>query len=205
MISLTKPSYHQLSQFLLQHREAPFTYGDVEATRDATTPNGFTCGHMRVCLGRGRQKFLSAKQTLREWKMFPREFVDLVWPVPLEAGRVVATLFRAPGVWVLNPCRIVYTMDDITDEVERYGFAYGTVGEHLAAGEERFAVEYNHADDSVWYEIYCFSKADHFLSKLAYPYLRLIQYRFKRLSAQAMQRAVQASAHIAETEPLCVS
>jgi len=193
MISLNKPNYDQLKQFLLRHREVSFTYDEVEATRGGPEriPNGYDCGQKRILLGHGREVFLQAKQNLRDWKMFPAEFVDLIWPAPIEVGRVVATLFRAPGFWTLNPCRIVYTLDDVKDQIERFGFAYGTVGNHLAAGEELFTVEHNHEDDSVWYEVYCFSKADHWLSKLAYPYLRMQQIRFRRLSVQAMKRAIR--------------
>lgn len=190
MLSLSKPTYDELSQFLERHRDVPFTYREVEATRRGT-PDGYTCGHQRVCLGSGREVFLKARQNLLDWRMFPSEFVDIVWPCPLEVGRVVATLFRAPGFWTLNPCRIVYTLDEVLDNVERFGFAYGTIGNHLAAGEERFTVEHNHDDDTVWYEIYCFSRADHWLAKLAYPYLRIQQHRFRSLSARAMRQAAQ--------------
>lgn len=189
MFSLTKPTYDQLRQFLLAHREVPFTYDEVEGTR-VGTPKGYSCGKQRVLLGHGREVFLQAKQNLRDWKMFPNTFVDLIWPSPIEAGRVVATLFRAPGFWTLNPCRIVYTVDETKDQVEHFGFAYGTVGSHLAAGEELFTVEHNYEDDSVWYQVYCFSRADHWLSKLAYPYLRFQQIRFRSLSARAMKDAI---------------
>lgn len=200
MFSLKKPSYDELATFLHQHGDAPFTYDEVEATR-LGTPSGYTCGHQRCCLGHGREVFLQAKQNLRDWKMFPSQFVDLVWPVPFETGRVVATLFRTPFFWTLNPCRIVYSIDEVIDDVERFGFAYGTVGQHLAAGEERFTVEHNLQDDSVWYEVYCFSKADHWLAKAFYPYLRFQQARFRRLSAMAMQRETRVEA----AQPMAVS
>ena len=186
-----------MKQFLWEQRDLPFTYVEVEDTREATAPAGYCIGHKRVRVGTGREDFLAAKAALRDWKMFPPTFVDLIWPAPIEVGRVVATLFRAPGFWTLNPCRIVYVIDDNefgSDQVlERYGFGYGTVGSHLAAGEERFTVAYNHEDESVWYEVYCFSRAEHWLSKLAYPYLRIQQIRFRRLSSLAMQRAVAES------------
>lgn len=193
MFSLRKPSYEELREFLKSHRDVPFTYDQVEATRGDNVPDGFGCGHERVCLGHGREVFLQAKSNLRDWKMFPARFVDVIWPAPIEDGRVVATLFHAPGFWTLNPCRIVYTIDDTEygdENIERFGFAYGTVGSHLAAGEERFTIEHNHSDDSVWYEVYCFSKADHWMSKMAYPYFRMQQRRFRRLSAQAMQNEI---------------
>ena len=195
MFTLRKPSYDELRGFLKNHRDVSFTYDEVEGTR-GEAPAGYSQGQVRVCLGHGREVYLQAKASLREWKMFPAKFVDLVWPVPIEAGRVVATLFHAPGFWTLNPCRIVYTIDDTSygdENVERFGFAYGTVGSHLAAGEERFTVEHNHSDNSVWYEIYCFSKPNHWMSRLAYPYLRIQQHRFRRLSALAMQNEISVS------------
>lgn len=194
MISIRKPSHNELKEFIWEHHDEPFTYAEVAGTRSDTI-DGYTCARQRIELGNGRNVFLRARQCLLEWKMFPPEFVDLIWPIPIEQGRVVTTLFHAPCFWTLNPCRIVYTIDDVMEQdgesLERFGFAYGTVGDHLACGEERFTVEFDHDDGSVWYEVYCFSRAAHWLAKLAYPYLRIQQYRFRRLSARAMQRAVQ--------------
>ena len=195
MLCLTKPSYSRLRDYLWTQRDEPFTYDEVGATKSSQLPMGYTIGQRRVLLGTGTGCFRNAKDALRQWKMFPPEFVDLVWPGAIEKNRVVATLFRAPGFWVINPCRIVYTVDEVQphpsgDEIERFGFAYGTVGQHLASGEERFFVEYNHRDESVWYEVICFSKVNHWLSLLAYPYLRIQQYRFRLLSAKAMKQAV---------------
>lgn len=199
MISLQKPTYDRLKDYLWRHQNVPFTYDQVEGTR-GEIPAGFTCGRQRVKLGTGRACYLRSKKALQQWKMFPSEFVELIWPCPIEKGQVVATLFRAPGCWTLNPCRIVYTIDDLEpdnqgQDIERFGFAYGTVGRHLASGEERFSIEYHHADESVWYEIYCFSKAKHWLAICAYPYLRLQQHRFRGLSAQAMKRTVAEPTH----------
>lgn len=194
MLSLAKPSHSQLRDYLWQHRELPLTYPNSAATKHGpgALPGGYTCGYSRVRLGSGRACYLRAKQAMRDWKMFPSDFVELVWPCPIEAGRVVATLFRAPGFWTLNPCRIVYTIDSAAKR-EQFGFAYGTVGRHLASGEERFLVEYNHDDESVWYEIYCFSNANHWLSRVAYPYFRIQQHRFRIQSSRSMQQAVQST------------
>ena len=190
MISIRKPTHTELKEYLWQHLDVPFTYAEVEGTRNDDLPEGFSCGRRRVCLGKGRSCFLQAKKAVVQWKMFPEDFVDLVWPTPIEEGRVVATMFRAPGFWTVNPCRIIYTIDEVEDSIEQFGFAYGTVGKHLASGEERFTVEYHHEDESVWYEVYCFSRVNHWLSALAYPYLRFQQYRFRSLSANAMKRMV---------------
>jgi len=193
MFSLRKPSYSEIRDYLGRHQHVPFTYEPVECTRLSVPPRGFTRGENRVKLGTGRRVYLDAKKSLAAWDMFPREFVDLVWPTPIQTGRVVATLFQAPGFWALSPCRIVYTFEEIVEtvdgSVERFGFAYGTVGDHLASGEERFTVEYNHSDESTNYEVLAYSKPHHWLSKAAYPYLRIQQARFRQLSGRSMQAA----------------
>jgi len=189
MFSLRRPTHKELKDFLWYLQDAPFTYDEVEGT-GGELPTGYSCGHQRVCLGQGRSCYLQARKAVEQWKMFPEEFAELIWPTPIEEGRVVATLFRAPGFWTVNPCRIVYTIDEVVGDIEKFGFAYGTVGEHLASGEERFSVEYHHEDETVWYEVYCFSRVNHWLATLAYPYLRLQQHRFRVLSAKAMKRAV---------------
>lgn len=201
MITLHKPSHIELKEFIWDHRETPFNYKHVGGTRSHVVPRGFLAGKNRVKLGHGRMVYLNAKRAHADWKMFPAEFVDLIWPHTVQEGRVVATLFYAMGVWTLNPCRVIYTFDGsdpTNDQIERCGFAYGTIGPHLAAGEERFTIEYDHTDESVWYEVYSFSRANRWLSKLTYPYMKWVQKRFRHLSAQAMQNAV---ASMNTTEP----
>jgi uncharacterized protein (UPF0548 family) len=94
------------------------------------------------------------------------------------------------GLWTLNACRIVYTIDE-DRPLRRYGFAYGTLPEHLARGEERFQVEWNRADDSVWYDIVAFSQPNQVLAQLGYPAMRSAQKRFARDSKRAMLRATK--------------
>jgi uncharacterized protein (UPF0548 family) len=88
----------------------------------------------------------------------------------------------------MNACRIVYLVEENSAH-EKYGFAYGTLSEHAERGEERFTVEWNKQDDSVWYDIFAISKPGP-LAKLAYPYARRLQKRFAEDSKKAMRRAV---------------
>ena len=74
--------------------------------------------------------------------------------------------------------------------ISKYGFAYGTLPGHVESGEECFLIEWNHADDGVYYDILAFSKPNHFLTRLGYPVVRRMQKRFGRDSAAAMQKAV---------------
>lgn len=56
--------------------------------------------------------------------------------------------------------------------------------------EERFTVEWNRVDGSVWYDLYAFSRPWHPLARLGYPLGRALQKRFARDSKHAMVRAV---------------
>ena len=88
----------------------------------------------------------------------------------------------------MNACRIVYVIEE-EDPFEKYGFAYGTLAEHGEIGEERFTVEMNPDNQSVWYDLYSFSWPTP-LARLAYPFTRALQKRFARDSKAAMQKAV---------------
>ena len=68
----------------------------------------------------------------------------------------------------------------------RYGFAYGTLGEHAEQGEERFTVEWNRDDDTVWYGILAFSRPRKLLAIMGYPLSRSLQRGFAAASKAAM-------------------
>ena len=74
---------------------------------------------------------------------------------------------------VTAPVRVVY----VVDEVDRVGFAYGTMKGHPESGEEAFIVE-KHDDDSVWLTIRAFSRASTWYYRLAWPILRAQQAKF---------------------------
>ena len=76
--------------------------------------------------------------------------------------------------------------------MQRFGFAYGTLPDHAGSGEERFLVEWDRKDDSVWYGILAFSRPRHLLARIGYPWVRRVQKRFGRESAAVMRRAVGA-------------
>ncbi len=203
MFTLRKPSEARVIEYLLAQRQESFSYDDVGATRTATQPGasfvapaGFVVDHERVLLGHGGEVFARAVEAVRGWKMFPREFTELFWPdAPLEAGAAVAILVRMPLCgWSLNPCKIVYVIDQ-TDApqpagVMRFGFANGTLADHLECGEERFCVEWDRQTNEVVYDLLAFSRPRHALARIGQPLVRRYQAHFRRLSCQAMQQVV---------------
>lgn len=191
MFSLRKPTRDDARKFCASQASAPFTYAAVGATADVPPP-GFDVDRLRVPIGAGPEAFERAKQALLAWRQFDLGWVEAVLAdAPLIAGQVVAVAGRACGAWTLNAARIVY----VVDEPQRFGFAYGTLPRHVECGEERFLVEYD-AEGRVWYEVAAFSRPRHLAARLAYPFLRRWQARFRRESAEVLRRVV-AAAHSA--------
>jgi hypothetical protein len=54
-------------------------------------------------------------------------------------------------------------------------------------------IEWDRTTDKVFYDIMAFSRPNHILTRLGYPFVRLSQKRFGRDSATAMFRAAQSS------------
>jgi len=184
MFLITKPNSEQIDRFLKERETDEFSYGDVGATRHEP-PAGYTVDHNRQLLGNGREDFAKAKDAIRRWKMFEVPGLELIHAdTPIETGRNVALLAHHLGFWSLSSCRVVY----VIDEENRFGFAYGTLNEHVETGEERFTVEFHPESGEVWYDIFAFSRPGHLLVKLGYPYGRYLQKSFAVGSKAAMLR-----------------
>lgn len=189
MILLRKPSGGQIKEFIQEQAALPLSYPDVEATR-GPAPDGYAIDHSRIQLGRGEAVFQRARKALLRWRMFELSWVQLCWPTTaMEPGATVGILAHVGAAWWLNACRIVYTVED-SGEIQRVGFAYGTLPDHVALGEERFMVEWQRADDTVWYDVLGYSQPNHRLARLGGPLARRTQQRFAVDSRQAMQGAV---------------
>jgi uncharacterized protein (UPF0548 family) len=161
----------------------------VGATAE-TPPAGYAVDHTRVKLGEGETVFHLAIAALRRWEQFRLGWVEAWLPeTPIQAGEVVAVMGRAMGLWWVNACRIVYAVDE-SGPISKFGFAYGTLPDHVESGEERFLIAWDQADSNVWYDILAFSRPNHFLTRLGYPVVRRTQKCFARDSAASMLNAV---------------
>lgn len=199
MVSLRKPSAEFLRQFLREQAGTDFNYAAVGATA-TTPPNGFVIDRTRIRLGTGEPVFEAAQVALRRWKQFQLGWVEAWSPeTPIVAGKDVAVMGRSIGLWWLNACRIVYVVEE-SGPVKRYGFAYGTLPNHIERGEERFLIEWDQETDSVFYDILAFSRPNQFVIRLGYPVVRLRQKQFGRDSAAAMFRAVGGTSPLPEVQ-----
>jgi uncharacterized protein (UPF0548 family) len=192
MLCLTRPTERRICSYLEHRSDRPFSYSEVGATLWDQPPPGYVVDHHRVQLGTGPLVYDRARAALHEWAMFRVGWAE-VRPArpPIAEGTVVAILARGMGAWCLFACRIVRVIEE-TGPVASCGFAYGTLPGHLLAGEERFLVQWDHLDDSVWYDLQAISRPSGPAGRLAYPLVRRAQRRFAPESLRAMTRAVGA-------------
>ena len=176
MFRITEPSDADAVEFVSAQRSLPFTYPEVGATNTTPPASGYNVDHNRIQLGTGEAVYKTAVEALQNWRHFDLGWVTVVpRGVRIEVGATVAVKARAFGSWSLSACRVVYTIDEAT----RFGFAYGTLPDHVERGEERFLIEWL-ADDSVWYDILAFSRPKHPLVRLSAPLARMLQKQFAR-------------------------
>jgi uncharacterized protein (UPF0548 family) len=189
MFLIHRPNDEQVHEVLAAQRDQPFSYPYAGVAGHAA-PGGYKTDHNRIKLGNGPAVFQRAIEAIKRWEMFNIGWLELCWPdAPIEAGSSVAVLAHHLGFWSLNACRIVSVIEADGD-IRKYGFIYGTLPDHAERGQERFTVEWLRDDDSVWYDIFAYSRPNLFLARLGYPVARLLQKRFARDSMEAMLRAV---------------
>jgi uncharacterized protein (UPF0548 family) len=182
MFLMREPSDADAARFVSSQRELPFTYAEVGAT-NTTPPAGYTVDHNRIQLGIGETTYRSAVDALKNWRHFELGWVTIApRGEVVEVGATVAVKARAFGTWSLSATRVVY----VIDEARRFGFAYGTLPDHVEKGEERFMVEWL-PDDTVWYDILAFSRPRHPLVRLSAPLARRLQKQFARDSLNRMK------------------
>jgi len=192
MLFLRRPTAGTIRAFLAAQARLDLTYSAVGATT-TNPPTGYVVDHTRMRLGEGEKVFATAKAALERWQQFRLGWLEAgPEDTPIKEGQVVAILARSIGLWWLNACRIVAVVND-DGPVRRFGFAYGTLPDHAGSGEERFLVEWDREDDSVWYDILAFSRPRHFLARLGYPWVRRTQKRFGRESAAVMLQVARSA------------
>jgi uncharacterized protein (UPF0548 family) len=186
MWSFTRPTPERLRRLLASQEALGVTYPHVGVSAAGTLP-GYDLDESRVLLGHGPAVFAAAREALRGWGQFPAPWTH-IWPLPapLAGGQMIAMVAHLFGLWWANACRIVAVIDEPT----RFGFAYGTLPQHVESGEEQFLVE-QRDDGGVWYSIRAVSRPRYWMLRLGYPVARRIQARFRRESLAAMKAVAE--------------
>jgi len=195
MFRITKPSKNLIADFIARCDDSNYTYPYIGATQNGFRRSrkrkgtiSYNVDHHSVVIGNGDKDWESAKKAIVSWKMFEMPWVQLCWPdTPIEEGQNVAILIRHFEFYSLNAARIVY----VIDKWDWFGFAYGTLSDHGESGEERFTVRLDRENGDVIYDLYAFSRPNHFAAKLGYPLTRMLQKYFAVDSKAAMLRAIK--------------
>lgn len=186
-----KPDLQTLAQVDAAHADAPWTYAQRGATQGAM-PEGWTHQEVWAPVGQGRASFEAARSALQRYAHFDLGWVTpLSHDVPLVPGERFTFASYQLGVWVISVCRIVYVLDEPDAAIARFGYAYGTIGDHAIRGEERFLVEWDKQTDAVRFGVKKFSLPANWLSRLTGPLTRGVQQRF---TAQAIARIQESAA-----------
>lgn len=161
---------------------------------------GWSVNHTRVRLGQGQKAYRQAQGLLRQWRHFDLGWAGVERCPEVKPGASVVVTAQSLFLWTHNPLRITWAEEGRrrrrggAGAGRRFAFAHATLEGHQISGEERFAVEWDKADGSVWYEIYTLSRPATPVAALAAPLLRFYQRRFAAESGAAMQREMRAAA-----------
>jgi uncharacterized protein (UPF0548 family) len=166
-----------------------FTYQEVGATTSARLPVGYRQVHARAELGAGRRIFDVATDFVCSWSMHRAAGLK-VFATSDRARPGVDALLELPigPVRISAPVRVVY---DVA-ELDRRGFAYGSLDGHPESGEEAFVTSIDR-EDVVHLEVIGFSKPVAAVARLGGPISRYAQDRVIDRYVRAVQLAVRSS------------
>ncbi len=142
-----------------------------------------------VQVGHGDAAFNRAKDALRQWRAHHHVGATLTPnDPPLVTGTVVVVAFHFGPVRVVAPCRIVY----VTDDVDRFGFAYGSLPGHPERGEEAFHVRRD-GDGTVTFDVVAFSRPADWKARIGSPVTRAVQRRVTKGYLEGVLQYVAAT------------
>ncbi|RCW41017.1 uncharacterized protein (UPF0548 family) [Halopolyspora algeriensis] len=158
---------------LEHYRSLPLTYRERGAT-EGRLPHGYRHLSVRRRVGTGRELFETLSQHLMRWGMQRGLGVEVDTTSAQVVPDAELVLRRGP---LRIPCRVVY----VVDELDRRGFAYGTLPGHPLVGEELFAITYDPASGDVYASVTSFARPAHALLKALGPFVGLGQKLMARL------------------------
>lgn len=119
-----------------QLAEAALTYAEIGATADEVMPAGYL--HLDRSQKLLDADFNAAAEQLLTWQMHERSGLKVAAShVTVEPDTLVLMHLGVGRASLRIPCQVVY----VINELNRVGFAYGTLPGHPETGEERFTIE----------------------------------------------------------------
>jgi uncharacterized protein (UPF0548 family) len=171
------PTKEQLDTLIESQRNTELTYNKYNLQNYDHDKN-------QILLGSGKEVWEAAKRAIKQWAMFPDGWAQIYYQNPIfKKGDIVVMNARVFGVWWLNTARILTVVDDD----RHFGFAYGTLPNHVETGEELFQVLMDEQGD-VYYSITAFSRPRFWAVRFTYPLSRVFQKKFVKDSLQKMKK-----------------
>jgi len=185
LFAWSRPSDERLDAVLARVTGKPVTYSEVGATRQSTLPRGYRHDRRSVSIGHGEDAFRRGQDAIRRWEAH-RGAGAIVRPHdPPALGAVTIVALRFGPGFVLAPCEVVY----VTDDRDRFGFAYGTLPGHPERGEEAFHVGRS-ADGEVTFGVIAFSRPADRLARVGGAAARAVQNRVSNAYLDGVRRYV---------------
>ncbi|HUR15538.1 MAG TPA: DUF1990 domain-containing protein [Mycobacteriales bacterium] len=145
------------------------SYPEVGATA-GDLPLGYQHLYAAREVGTGRDLFERCAETVMTWGVQRGAGLLVVPGTRVTEGAENRIGLRLGPLRTWAPCRVVY----VVDELDRRGFAYGTLTGHPERGEESFVVSIDE-QDVVLFEVTAFSRPDRWFARLGGPVTRLVQ------------------------------
>jgi uncharacterized protein (UPF0548 family) len=178
---LRRPAAAALARLVTAQSELGLTYPQAGATA-TTMPAGYRHDRWTLDLGEFDEAGLARGwATLRSWGVQRGAGLTVSAPGDLRPGLTFALCLRLPVGYVTAAGRVVY----VTEEPERFGFAYGTLPAHPEQGEEAFHV--GREASRLVFSVAAFSRSRHPAARLGAPVARLLQVRTTNAYLAAMR------------------
>lgn len=160
-------------------------------------PGGFRAIERSIRLGSGPERFRNAAAAVMTWGAHQASGVSVVEIASTDPSSAAdaegstETVFAADGTPYLTSGmavtlaipigkktrNITVRVVSIVDELNRIGFAYGTLRSGPIVGEESFVVEHR-ADSSVWFTVRACTRVTRRTWRFAAPVFRVLQKRY---------------------------
>lgn len=200
-LRLGKPSESEMQQLAVEFSRRTPNHEFVGASEyapdlpDEVKQGGFMITKSRAKVGEGRKAFDAAVAAIKKWQHLQLGWNETTKP-SMAAGTKICSITQTVVPWSVLPAEVAYMKEGgyefkPKDKGRRFALGLNSLTGHQLAGEERFAVEL-HADGSVWYDVFLFSRPDTLLALASLPVVKIMQLRYVNDSVKAMKGALEA-------------
>ncbi len=148
-------------------------------------PEGFRRHRLKARIGTGHEWYLRARGALLAGTPFELSWVSIEGADrPFQEGHGLTVISRIWPLWISSPVRIL----DVVDTPSHCAVTIDALVGHAVGGQERMSVTFEITTGAVTFEINAVSQPIG-IARLANPFVRMAQARFRTNAADAMAAA----------------